>query len=65
MLIEIKGYAKPAKHQFEKNMEYDGMNKDEINPNVHGCMVNPMSMLKREDNMVKLGAIVLPLRSCL
>jgi hypothetical protein len=28
MLIEIKGYAKPTKH-----MEYDGMKKDEVNPN--------------------------------
>ncbi len=33
MLIEIKGHVKPAKHQFKKNMEYDGMNEDEINPN--------------------------------
>jgi hypothetical protein len=33
MLIEIKGYAKPTKHQLEKHMEYDGMNKDEVNPN--------------------------------
>jgi hypothetical protein len=30
MLIEIKGYAKPIKHQLEKHMEYDGINKDEI-----------------------------------
>jgi hypothetical protein len=33
MLIKIKGYAKPTKHQLEKHMEYDGMNEDEANPN--------------------------------
>jgi hypothetical protein len=33
MLIKIKGYAKLAKHQLKKHMEYDGMNKDELNPN--------------------------------
>jgi hypothetical protein len=33
MLIEIKGYAKFTTHQHEKYMEYDGMNKDTINPN--------------------------------
>jgi hypothetical protein len=33
MLIEIKGYPKPVEHQLEKHMEYDGMNKDEVNPN--------------------------------
>ncbi len=33
MLIEIKGYAKLVEHQFEKHMKYDGMNKDEVNPN--------------------------------
>jgi hypothetical protein len=32
MLIEIKG-AKSTKHQLEKLMKYDGMNKDEVNPN--------------------------------
>jgi len=32
MLIEIKD-AKPIKHQLEKHMKYDGMNKDEVNPN--------------------------------
>jgi hypothetical protein len=33
MLIEIKGYAKFAKHQLEEHMEYDGMNEDKVNPN--------------------------------
>jgi hypothetical protein len=33
MLIEIKGYAKLAEHQFEEYTKYDGMNKDEVNPN--------------------------------
>ncbi len=33
MLIEIKEYAKPIKHQLEVHMEYDGKNKDAINPN--------------------------------
>jgi hypothetical protein len=33
MLIEIKGYAKPTKHQLEKHTEYDGMNKNDVNPN--------------------------------
>jgi hypothetical protein len=41
MLIEIKGYAKIVEHQLEQNMEHDSMNKDEVNPNVHGYMVNP------------------------
>jgi hypothetical protein len=41
MLIEIKGYVNPIDHQPEENMENDGMNENEINPNVHGCMVNP------------------------
>jgi hypothetical protein len=41
MLIEIKGYVKPIDHQPKENMENDGMNENEINPNVHGCMVNP------------------------
>jgi hypothetical protein len=29
MLIKINEYAKPTKHQLEKYIEYDGMNKDE------------------------------------
>jgi hypothetical protein len=33
MLIEIKRYVKHVKHQFEAHMEYDGKNKDAINPN--------------------------------
>jgi hypothetical protein len=33
MLIKINGYAKPTKHQLEEYIEYDGMNKDEVNPN--------------------------------
>jgi hypothetical protein len=33
MLIEIKGYAKPAKHQFKEHVGYDGRNEDEVNPN--------------------------------
>jgi hypothetical protein len=33
MLIEIKRYAKLTEYQLEKHMEYDGMNKDEVNPN--------------------------------
>jgi hypothetical protein len=33
MLIKIKGYAKPTKHQLENHMEYDDMNKDDVNPN--------------------------------
>jgi len=33
MLIDIKGYAKPTEHQLKEHMEYDGMNKDEVNPN--------------------------------
>ncbi len=33
MVIEIMRYAKLAKHQLKKHMEYDGMNEDELNPN--------------------------------
>jgi hypothetical protein len=33
MLIEIKGYVKHVEHQLKERMEYDGMNKDEVNPN--------------------------------
>jgi hypothetical protein len=33
MLIEIKGYVKFIEHQLEEHMEYDGMNKDKVNPN--------------------------------
>ncbi len=33
MLIKIKEYAKPVKHQLEEYMKYDGMNKDEVNAN--------------------------------
>jgi hypothetical protein len=33
MLIEIKGYTKLAEHQLEKDMEYDGMHEDKVNPN--------------------------------
>jgi hypothetical protein len=33
MLIKIKGYAKPAKHQLEAHMGYDGKNEDMINSN--------------------------------
>ncbi len=33
MLIDIKGYAKPTKHQLKDHMEYDNMNEDEVNPN--------------------------------
>jgi hypothetical protein len=33
MLVEIKGYAKPAERQLETYMGYDDKNKDEINPN--------------------------------
>jgi hypothetical protein len=33
MLIKINGYAKSVEHQFERHMEYDGMNKDDINLN--------------------------------
>jgi hypothetical protein len=32
MLIEIKGYAKPIKCQFEVHMGYDGKNEDAIGP---------------------------------
>jgi hypothetical protein len=32
MLVEIKQYAKPIKHQLETHMGYDG-NKDTVNPN--------------------------------
>jgi hypothetical protein len=32
MLIEIKG-VKPTKHELDAHMKYDGMNKDEVNPN--------------------------------
>jgi hypothetical protein len=32
MLIEIK-CGKPIKHQLEEHVKYDGMNKDEVNPN--------------------------------
>jgi hypothetical protein len=32
MLIEIKGYAKPIKHQFDTHMGHDGKNEDKINP---------------------------------
>ncbi len=33
MLIKRKEYAKLVKHQLKKYMEYDGMFKDEVNPN--------------------------------
>jgi len=33
MLIEIKGYAKLAKHQLNTHMGYDGKNEDMVNPN--------------------------------
>jgi hypothetical protein len=33
MVIEIKGYAKLVKHQLKKHMQYDGTNKDDLNPN--------------------------------
>jgi hypothetical protein len=33
MLIEIKGYVEPIKHQFEVDMEYDDKNVDVVNPN--------------------------------
>jgi hypothetical protein len=32
MLIEIKRYVEPIKHQLKEHMEYDSMNKDEVNP---------------------------------
>ncbi len=57
MLINIKGYAKPPKHQLEQHMEYDGMNKDEVNPNGKHLWMQSMSMLKRENNMVKSKAL--------
>ncbi len=33
MLIEIKGYVKPTKHQLEVDMEYDDKNENVVNPN--------------------------------
>jgi hypothetical protein len=57
MVINKKGYAKPAKHQLEEHMEYDGMNKDEVNPNGKHLWMQSMSMLKRENNMVKSKAL--------
>jgi hypothetical protein len=63
MLIKIKWYIKTVKFQLEKHMEYDGMNKDKINPNVkhQWCIwVQSMSMLKKEENMIKSKA-TLPL----
>jgi hypothetical protein len=33
MLIKIKGYAKPAEHQLEMHMGYDGKNEHVVNPN--------------------------------
>jgi hypothetical protein len=33
MLIKIKGYAKPTKHQLEVDMEYDDENEDMVNSN--------------------------------
>ncbi len=33
MLIETKGYEEPTKHQLKEHVEYDSMNKDEVNPN--------------------------------
>jgi hypothetical protein len=33
MLIKINEYAKFTKHQLEGHVEYDGMNKDKVNPN--------------------------------
>jgi hypothetical protein len=33
MLIKINEYAKPTKHQLEEYIKYNGMNKDEVNPN--------------------------------
>jgi hypothetical protein len=32
MLIKINKYAKLAKHQLNKHMEYDGIKKDKVNP---------------------------------
>ncbi len=32
MLIEIKGYVKFVAHQLQEHMEYNGMNKDVVNP---------------------------------
>jgi hypothetical protein len=46
-----------AKHQLEEHMEYDGMNKDEVNPNGKHLWMQSMSMLKRENNMVKSKAL--------
>jgi hypothetical protein len=57
MLINIKGYAKLAKHLLEEHMEYDGTNKDEVNPNGKHLWMQSMSMLKRENNMVKSKAL--------
>ncbi len=31
MLVDIKGYAKPAKHQLEAHMGYDDKNEDAVN----------------------------------
>ncbi len=64
MLIKIKRHVKLAKHQLKKHMEYDGMNEDEVNPNVkhQWCLwMQSMSMLKREEYMVKSKA-TLPLK---
>jgi hypothetical protein len=32
MLVEIKGYAKPTKCQFEVHMGYNGKNEDVVDP---------------------------------
>ncbi len=64
MLIKMKEYAKSVKHQLEEHMEYDGMNKEKINSNGkhQWCLwMQSMSMLMKEDNMVKSGA-TLPLK---
>jgi hypothetical protein len=57
MSINIKGYAKLAKHHLEEHMEYDGLNKDEVNPNGKHLWMQSMSMLKKENNTVKSRAL--------
>jgi hypothetical protein len=52
----------------QKNMEYDGMNEDAINPNgkCQWCLwIQSMSMLKREENMVKSGKQMIAYEQCM
>jgi hypothetical protein len=59
MLIKILKNAKLVERQFEAHMGYDGKDENEVHPNGKHqlCLwMQSMSMLKRDENMVKLEA---------